>query len=369
MPIFRSILPFLLASACWPAAAQAPAQAPAPAQQLTANASPIAQTQTATKPNATPRPPQKRSLRQLGLVEIPGSPGFDQVAVASGKVLLTHTAGSSLDVVDPAKRRVVAQVINLQSPRGIAVDTANGKIYVAQAGNNSIAVVNFQGWQYSGSIPVSDPPNTLALDDSGQRLYWTSAQNNSLSILDLSTRQNLGTIDLGGRPRGMVWNQERGAAFIALQDTSEIVAVDPKLQVLSRFKINGSQPTNLAYDPRTRRLYVAVRSAVIAINDQDGGESNRVDAPMGVDDLWFAPESGTLYAASPGELTVIKAGDGQLTVVDNIPSSIKGHNVAFDPESNMIFLPGGREGKSAMLLLRPMSAEQAGEQDVAAKVK
>ena len=364
MPIFRSILSLLLTSACWPAFAQVPAQ------QLAANASPIAQTQTA--PKATPpapRPNQQRTLRQLGMVEIAGSPGFDAVAVANGKVLLSHIGSSSLDIVDPAKRRVVAQVINLQSPRGIAVDQANGKIYVAQAGNNSIAVVSFQGWQYSGAIRLDQPPNTLALNNDGQRLYWTSAQNNSLSILDVSTRQNLGTVDLGGRPRGMVWDQERGVTFVALQDTAEIVAVDPELKVVSRFKVNGSQPTNLVYDPHTRRLYVAVRKAVLAINDQDGSETNRVEAPMGVDDLWFAPESRTLYAASPGELTVIKAGDGQLTVVDDIPISIKGHNVAFDPESNMVFVPGGREGKSAMLLLQPIGSERAGEQDVAAKMK
>jgi YVTN family beta-propeller protein len=367
MPTLRSILGLLLAFGCCPAWGQAPP----PAQQLAAgNASPITQSQSTPKrATIAPQAVQKHTLRQLGMVDIPGSPGFDAIAVANGKVLLTHTASSSLDVVDPAKRRVVAQVINLQSPRGIAVDQTNGVVYVAQAGNDSVAVVSFKGWQYSGSIHLADPPNTLVLDDSGQRLYWSSARNNSLSILDLGTRQTLGTIDLGGRPSGMVWDQERGVAFIALQDTAEIVAVDPKLQIVSRFKLSASQPTSLVYDPRTRRLFVAVRNAVVAISDQDGSETRRVDAPMGVDDLWLAPESRTLYAASPGELTVIKAGEGQFTVVDIIPSSIKGHNVAFDSESNMIFLPGGREGKSAMLLLRPMSSEEKGEQDVAARVK
>jgi YVTN family beta-propeller protein len=349
------------------------AQSPTPQQQLTASsASPISQSQTAPAipPVKPPHPAGQRTLQQLGMVDIPGSPGFDEVAIASGKVLLTHTAGSSLDIVDPVKRRVVAQIINLQSPRGIAVDQTNEKIYVAQAGNNSIAVVNFEGWQYSGSIPLPQAPASLALDDSGQRLYWAGATSDSVSILDLSTRQNLGTIDVGGRPRGMVWNQERGVAFVVLQDTSEIVAIDPKFQVVNRFKLNASQPTDVVYDARTHRLYVAARQAVLAINDQDGTEMGRVTAPMGVDGLSLSPESRMLYAASPGELTVIKADDGGLKVSDDILSAIKGHNVAFDQESNMIFLVGGREGKSVMLLLRPMSSEEtATKQDVAAKVK
>ena len=340
-------------------------------QQLAAGSSPITPSQTQTKPvPLKPRTPsQQRTLQQIGMVDIPGSPGFDTLAIANGKVLLAHTAASSLDVVDPAKRRVVAQTINLRSPRGIAVDQKNGKIYVAQAGNNSIAVIDFEGWKYSGSIPLSQAPSTLALDDTGQRLYWSGATSDSLSILDLSTRQNIGTLDLGGRPRGIVWDQERGVAFVVLQDTSEIVAVDPKLQIVSRFKINASQPTELVYDPHSHRLYVAARSAVLALNDQDGTETNRVEAPMGVDGLWLNPELRMLYAASPGELTVIKADNGSFTVADSIRSDIKGHNVAFDPESGILFLPGGREGKSAMLLLRPMGAEQSSDRNMAAKVK
>ena len=303
------------------------------------------------------------------MVDIPGSPGFDALAIANGKVLLAHTAASSLDVVDPSKRRVVAQIINLRSPRGIAVDPKNGKIYVAQAANNSIAVINFEGWQYSGAIQLPQAPSTLVLDDSGQRLYWSGATSDSLSVLDLSTRQNLGTLDLGGRPRGMVWDQERGVAFVVLQDTSEIIAVDPKLQIVSRFKLSASQPTEVVYDARARRLYVAARGAVLAINDQDGSETNRVEAPMGVDGLWLNAEMRTLYAASPGELTVIKADNGNFMVADRIPSDIKGHNVAYDPENKTLFLPGGREGKSAMLLLQPMSPDQTGQENAAAKVK
>ncbi len=221
----------------------------------------------------------------------------------------------------------------------------------------------------SGAIPLPQGPSTLALDDSGERLYWSGAQSDSLSILDLSTRQTLCTLDLGGRPRGMVWDQGRGASLVVLQDTSESVAVDRKLQIISRFKLNASQPTEIVYDAHSRRLYIAARSAVLAINDQDGSETNRVDAPMGVDGLWLNAELRTLYAASPGELTVIKADNGAFTVIDSIRSDIKGQNVAFDPQNNILFLPGGREGNSAMLLLRPMGPDQSGDRNMAAKVK
>lgn len=375
MPILRFLLTSPLAFTCGLIAAAQNAPVPQPSVQAavvaTHNQAPPPDQRKATPVTTNVPAPRARSLRQLGMIEIPGSPGFDQVAIANGKVLLTHTSDSSLEVIDPARRRVVARIVNLQSPRGIAVDSANQKVYVAQAGNSTIAAIDFQGWRVANIVPVPQPPTALQLDESGQRLFWTSTQSNTLSVMDVSTRQNMGTIDLGGRPRDMAWNQERGLVFLTLQDTAEVVAVDPKLQIVGRFKLNASQPTGMVYDARTRRLFIAVRKAVLAISDQNGQESSRVEAPMGVDGLWFDPESRVLYAASPGQLTVIRAtGNGGLTVLDKIPSDIKGHNVACDHDSNMVFLPGGREGRAQMLLLRPAGSESDNQQpDVAARVK
>lgn len=312
--------------------------------------------QGATVPQVGPQ--RQASLRQLGVVELPGSPGFDEMAFAQGKLLITHTAASSLDIVDPARRRVIAQVVNLQSPRGLAVDAQNGKVYVAQAGNNSIAVISFDGWQVTNVVNLQQPPTLLQLDDSGTRLYWASAQSNSLSLLDGNTRQNIGTLDLGGRPSGMTWDTDRRLVFVALQDQAEIVGIDSNLKVVSRFKLNASQPTGLVYDGRTQRLYVAARYAVLSISDQDGTETNRVAAPAGVDSLWLDPESRTLYATALGSLLVIRADGARLTAVDELKIDIKGHNVAYDPEYKMLFLPGGREGRSQMMLMRPTSLEQ-----------
>lgn len=86
-------------------------------------------------------------LRQIGMVNVPGSPGFGELAFAKGMLVMTHPAASAVDVFDPSRRRVVAQITGLQSPRGIAVDEQNGRIYVADAGSNSIAVISTDTWK------------------------------------------------------------------------------------------------------------------------------------------------------------------------------------------------------------------------------
>ena len=41
-------------------------------------------------------------------------------------------------------------------------------------------------------------------------------------------------------------------------------------------------------------------------------------------------------------------------VVDHeLPTDVKGYSIAFDPAHKMLFLPGGREGRSKMVILSP----------------
>jgi DNA-binding beta-propeller fold protein YncE len=157
----------------------------------------------------------------------------------------------------------------------------------------------------------------------------------------------------------MVMNPDSGVVYITLQDQREIVAVDPQLQVVNRIKLNASQPTGLVYDGRTKCLYVAVRYAVLSINTDSGTEVNRVPAAAGVDSLWLDPESRMIYAASSGALLMLHADGQRLSVADEIAADVKGHTVAYDPEKKMVVLPGGREGRSKLLLLRPMVVNPA----------
>ena len=290
-------------------------------------------------------------LRQIGMVNLPGSPGFGQTAFANGMLLLAHTGAGTVDVFDPAKRRTIAQVTGLQSPRSIAVDDQAGRVYVADHGSNSIAIISTDGWKVIDSIALPGAPDALVLDDG--KLYWTDAENSTMALLDLRTKQDVAQVDLGGTPRGLALGDHH-AIYVAVQDQHQIIALDPQLKIVNRFNLNASQPTGLIYDPQYHEMYVSVRGAVLAISADTGAEVSHVTAPAGVDSLWLDGDSRTLYAASEGALLVITA-KGNLTLTDNIVPQVKGHTVAFDSAKRLVLVPGGREGKSKLLILRPMS--------------
>ncbi|MGA7463025.1 MAG: hypothetical protein WBW69_22510, partial [Candidatus Korobacteraceae bacterium] len=212
-------------------------------------------------------------------------------------------------------------------------------------------------WKVIDSIALPGSPDALLLDDG--KLYWTDSDAGTLSQLDVRTKQDVAKVDLGGMPRSVALG-DHGMIFVTIQDQHQIVALDPQLKIVNRFTLNASQPTGLVYDPQDHELYVSVRGAVLAISADTGAEVSRVTAPEGVDALWLDADSRTLYAASEVSLLVMSA-KGNLTMMDNILTEVKGHTVAYDSAKRLVLLPGGREGKSKLLILRPMNPNgQAG---------
>jgi YVTN family beta-propeller protein len=285
-------------------------------------------------------------LRQIGMVNLPGSPGFGELAFAKGMLVMTHPAASAVDVFNPMRRRIVAQISGLRSPRGIAVDEQNGRVYIADAGNDSIAVISTDTWKLSDTIPLQGSPDQLLLYAGGEQMLWSDAVAGTISLVDLRTKQTTSTVRVGGTPRYLARDPDRQVFFATVQDRHEIIAIDPQLRVTARFNLNASQPTGLVYDPRFGELYVAVR----------------VPAAGGVDRLWLDPESRTVYAAGGGSLLMMQA-NGQLSAAEEIPADVKGHTVAYDADKKLVLLPGGRESKSKILILKPMTPGQPSATD------
>ena len=49
-------------------------------------------------------------LRQVALIDLPGSPGFNQVTMANGQVVITRSGTNTIEIFSPVKRRVVARI-------------------------------------------------------------------------------------------------------------------------------------------------------------------------------------------------------------------------------------------------------------------
>ncbi|HKW66931.1 MAG TPA: YncE family protein [Terriglobales bacterium] len=288
-------------------------------------------------------------LRQLAMVYIPGNPGFQAVGFVDGHLIISHSGDNTVDIFNVKMRRVDAQT-KMEKPRGIAVDETGGKVYVADAGANNIAVISTRTWKVENSIPVQLAPGPLALSSDGRTLYVGNTRDQYLSAIDLSNGKQAATVPLG-HVDAIVYDPARNLLYATLEDQAQVAVLDPGLKVLRRYTLPASQPSALVLDQQARRLYVAVRDAVVALEADSGHEMGRVAAPMGVDSLWLDP-GGKLYAAASNEVDVIRVGGGQFATEDQLTLTVRGHGIVFDPDRKLLLMPSGHEGRSLVLILK-----------------
>jgi DNA-binding beta-propeller fold protein YncE len=91
---------------------------------------------------------------------------------------------------------------------------------------------------------------------------------------------------------------------------------------------------------------------VLVLNPETGAELARIASAQGTDNLWFDPAARALYAsAADGSISIIQANNNQFSQVEQ-PTEVRGHTFAVDSDRNYVYVAGGREGRSKLVILR-----------------
>ena len=291
-------------------------------------------------------------LRQVAVVNVPGRPGFEQLAWANGMLVMAHSRADSVDIFNPLLRRVEKQVTGLSDPRGLAVDDAGHRMFIGNFGNNTITVVDTANWTITRNIPVSAPPDTLLWVPQTKTLYACSSWNGVVAAVNPDDGTVGAALTFSGHPRDLVFDPNQRLLFVSLEDQNKIAVVaDGKL--VREFAPQAWQPTGMTFDAQGNRLFVAVRYAVLVLDPVNGSEIARIPAPGGVDQLWLDAPSRNLYVASSGgSVSVVELENGRYITQGELQTKVRGHALAFDPVKKLLYMAGGSEGRSQVLILR-----------------
>ena len=297
------------------------------------------------------------NVKQVAILDLPGRPGFDQMVFAKGMLIIAHPSAGTVEIYDPFRRRVVGAVKDMSSPRGVSLSNDGAFVYIANHDANNVVVLDTEDWKVQRTIPVNGAPSAVIPVPNSHLLLVTLPEDSQVAAVDLGKGEQISQVDVGGRPEQLAFDTNRNIAYATVQDRKEIVAISPSMQISKHITLNGSLPTGIIFDKEQDRLYVSVRYAVLTIDPQSGQEVGRVPASGGVDTLWLDATSQNVFAAGGGSLFIMKAGS-KLGEPVEVPVDVKGHTVAYDPTKNFIYVPGGREGRAKLLILKEVTPGQ-----------
>src|ERR1043166_4728157 len=293
---------------------------------------------------------------------IPGGGGFDYISIDSAARRLYVSHGTEVNVVNPDNGKLIGTVGDTPGVHGAAIASEFKHGFTSNGRENKVSMFDLDSLQTIKKIDVGKGPDGIYYDPGTKRVFTNNHGSHDITAIDAKTGEVVGTVKAEGDGESAVVAD--GVVYLNIEDTSEVIVFDPKsLEVKHRFPIGVARtPTGLAYDAKTKRLFIGCRNEpkMIVMDATSGKVINSFPIGRGVDFAGFDSQAKLIFfSCSEGVLNIFheKSADDyeDAGAVKTQPSA---KTLAFDPKTGKIFLtaaeyvetpaatPGGRPGRS-----------------------
>jgi DNA-binding beta-propeller fold protein YncE len=277
-------------------------------------------------------------------VALPGDGGWDYLAYEASTRRLFVTRGDRVQVVDPRRGTLVAEIGDTPGVHGVAFAAALGRGYTTNGRDDSLTVFDLKTLQILTKIrlPGAEHPDSIVYDAATRRVLAFNGRSRNASIVDPATDRWLANVPLAGRPESAAADGS-GRVFVDLEDRNSVAEIDVRAaRVVATRPVEGCvEPAGLAMDTAARRLFVGCRNARLLIVDADDGRA--IDAfPIGkgVDATVFDPaRREVLSSQGDGTLSVIGAlPGGRFALRQTLTTQLGARTMALDPRGDHVYL-------------------------------
>lgn len=204
------------------------------------------------------------AVEGFGTEPFPGGHGGGSTSAdaGAGVIFAIDRSTRTLNVVDPAARRIVFTTTLAGGPDIVRYVPSRNEVWVTEPHDQRIEVFTYTGTgaarlAHAADIAVpEDAPEALAVDATRNRMY-TNQESGTTWAIDLTTRQPVASWPLGCGPSGLALDETRGWLFVACEEEGRITVLDLANggKVLDR--IDAGKGIDLfCYSPALRHLYV-----------------------------------------------------------------------------------------------------------------
>jgi DNA-binding beta-propeller fold protein YncE len=276
-------------------------------------------------------------------ITVGGEGGWDYLTYDPVRHHLFLSHATQVEVLDPDRGEVVGRIPDTPGVHGIALAQDLGRGFVSNGRDSSVTVFDLATLAVVGRVKVTGAnPDAILYDSVSRRVFTFNGRSDNATAIDARADTVIGTLDLGGKPEFAV-SDNRGGAFVNLEDKSELAAFDPKaLAVRSVWPLpDCEEPSALALDREHERLFSGCGNRRMVVLD---ARSGRVVAwaPIGdgVDAAAYDPATRLAFASTgDGTLTVIhEDSPDSVHVAATVPTQRGARTMALDPATHRVFV-------------------------------
>jgi DNA-binding beta-propeller fold protein YncE len=281
--------------------------------------------------------------RVLTRYPVPGTGGFDYVTLDGPARRLYISHGTQVDVVDVDTGKHIGTITDTPGVHGTAIASEFKHGFTSNGRENKVSMFEPATLQLIKKIDVGKGPDGIYYHPATKRVFTNNQGSHDITAIDAATGEVVGTVKVQGDGEQALIGPG-GLIYVNSEDTSEVVAFDPKsLDVKKRFPIGvASVPTGLAYDAKTNRLFIGCRKEpkMVVMDAGNGKVIASFPIGSGVDWAEYDPSARLVFfSCADGTLSIYhqKSAD-EYEDAGAVKTQPSAKTMAFDPKTKKIFL-------------------------------
>jgi DNA-binding beta-propeller fold protein YncE len=303
----------------------------------------------------------------IGRYQIGGTGGFDYIAIDSAARRLYVSHSSQVEVLDVDSGKVVGTIPDTPGVHGAAIASPFKHGFTSNGRENKVSMFDSTTLALIKKIDVGKGPDGIYYEPKTKRVFTNNHGTHDITAIDAATGAVVGTVQAKGDGESAIIGTD-GLVYVNIEDTDEFIAFDPKsLEVTKRYPIGVAKvPTGLAYDAKTKRLFIGCRNApkMVVMDATNGKVINTFPIGAGVDFAGFDPDAHLVFfSCSDGTLSIYREKSADVYEdAGALKTQPSARTMAFDPKTKKIFLPAAEytEGPPAQPGGRPTRTQKPG---------
>ena len=164
----------------------------------------------------------------------------------SVRVYVTNYADTTVDVIDPATKKIVQVIDGIQNPHGIALSPDGKRIYVTSEFEHVLAVVDRESGKITKKVALTGMPNNIAVTkDGGRVLVCIRSEPGGLDMVDTTSLERLKSIPVRTGLHNAIVSPDGKYAVASSPAGHSLVVIDLRTEQLA---------WDVKFDQETRML-------------------------------------------------------------------------------------------------------------------
>jgi DNA-binding beta-propeller fold protein YncE len=276
-------------------------------------------------------------------IHLDGDGGWDYLIADDSTNRLFVSHGTMVQVIDTKEGKVIGKIEGMKGIHGIAFANSLNKGYISSGKDTMITVFDLTTYAVLKKIKSTGVnPDAILFDPFSKKVFVWNGRTSNATVIDATTDAIAGTITLPGKPEFSV-TDGKGKIFVNIEDKSQLCQIDPvKMKVEQTWPVApGDEPSGLAFDKETHRLFsVCDNKTMVILNSDNGKVITTLPIGDGVDGASFDPIRKRAYSSNgEGNITVVQEeNENSFKVLETVPTQEGARTITINKKTGNLYL-------------------------------